>query len=76
MGIDKAKHRDGLRGGQALDQVLRRSLVSHHRELADKGLPALLPLPVSHQSSSRFERTHSTWRLIRKPKYKGTFLAA
>ncbi len=74
MGIDEAQHGRSLRGGEPVQQALRGSGIRHHLELADKGVPAFLPF--SHQSSSRFERTHSTWRLIRNPRYKGTFLAA
>ncbi len=74
MGVDEAQHGGRIRCGQAIEQVLHGGVISDHCQLVDHTLPAILPL--SHQSSSRFERTHSTWRLIRKLRYKGIFLAA
>ncbi|MCY1462906.1 hypothetical protein D9M71_807310 [compost metagenome] len=74
MGVDEAQHGARIRRSQAVEKTLHSGVISDHFQLVDHTLPAILPL--IHQSSSRFERTHSTWRLIRKLRYKGIFLAA
>ncbi len=76
MGIDEAQHGRGYRGSQALQQALGSLVVLDHLQLVDDRVPSCSPLLTGHQSSSRRERTHSTWRLIRKPTYTGTLRKA
>ncbi|MNH26885.1 hypothetical protein D3C79_869660 [compost metagenome] len=76
MGIDEPKYRHRLRPGQSLDQALLLIGVRHDLERLNDRLPVVLPGQYAHQESSRLERTHSTWRLIRKPRYRGIFFSA
>ena len=76
VGVDEPQHCRPLGTGQGIDQSLFILIIIDHAERADNRLPFVQPGQGAHQLSSRLERTHSTWRLSKKPMYKGIFFTA